>query len=590
MDDRPTEKVAGQGGASLFGDLPGAGYRVLARKYRPRNFDDLIGQEAMVRTLSNAFASGRIAQAYLLTGVRGVGKTTTARILARALNYERDDVAGPTLDMPEPGRHCREILESRHVDVIEMDAASHNSVEDVRQINEAIRYTPVSARFKVYILDEVHMFSNQAWNALLKTLEEPPAHAKFIFATTEVRKIPVTILSRCQRFDLRRVEAETLVAHLARICEQESIAAEPEALAAIARAAEGSVRDAISLLDQGIAHGGGTLEAEQVRTMLGLADRTRVIDLFEQLMKGDIAGALAGFREQYDLGAEPSAILSDLAEFTHLLTRLKIAPAAADDKSLYEAEQKRGGELANRLSIRVLSRAWQMLTKGIGEVTLSAKPAQTAEMVLVRLAYAADLPTPDEALKMLGEGDMRPALAAAPPPAAPSGGSPRARMAQGGEAVAARTSPQVAAIPQDAPQLRSLEDVLALANQRRELQIKHALKNFVRLVSIEPGRLEISLDERAPANFAGTLGTRLTQWTGARWVVVVSRERGGETLQERENADQDRLKTEARNHPAVRAVLQEFPGAEIVGVRIRAEREPAADGEMPPYDEEQERD
>jgi DNA polymerase-3 subunit gamma/tau len=309
MDDTPRKNVAGQGGASLFGGDaagPAAGYRVLARKYRPRNFDDLIGQEAMVRTLKNAFASGRIAQAYLLTGVRGVGKTTTARILARALNYEPKEGGGaPTLDMPEMGKHCEAIIEGRHIDVLEIDAASHSGVDNIREINDAVRYTPVSARYKVYILDEVHMLSAAAFNALLKTLEEPPAHAKFIFATTEVRKVPVTILSRCQRFDLRRVDADTLTKHLAKICEQEKIDAEPEGLALIARAAEGSVRDSLSLLDQAIAHGGAKIKADEVRDMLGLADRSRVIDLFEHLMKGDIAQALADFREQYDLGADP---------------------------------------------------------------------------------------------------------------------------------------------------------------------------------------------------------------------------------------------------------------------------------------------
>src|ERR1700688_2817560 len=380
-------------------------YRVLARKYRPSTFDDLIGQDAMVRTVSNAFAAGRIPQAWILTGVRGVGKTTTARILARALNYELPDgsITGPTIHMPKLGVHCQAIMDSRHLDVIEMDAASHNGVEDVRQINDAIRYAPVSARYKVYILDEVHMLSGAAFNALLKTLEEPPPHAKFIFATTEIRKVPVTVLSRCQRFDLRRVDAELLVRHLAGIAAKEDITVEPEALALIARAAEGSVRDSLSLLDQAIAHAAGLVRGEDVRQMLGLADRARTIDLFEAVMRGDLAPALRELRDQYDTGADPAVVLSDLAEFTHFVTRVKIVPAVADDLSLAEAERKRGRGFAEKLSIRVLARAWQMLLKGIAEVEASGRPLAAAEMVLVRLAHVADLPSPDEVIRALDE-------------------------------------------------------------------------------------------------------------------------------------------------------------------------------------------
>src|SRR3954465_3568496 len=348
----------------------GASYRVLARKYRPSTFADLIGQEAMVRTVSNAFESGRIPQAWILTGVRGVGKTTTARILARALNYELPDgsVKGPTIHMPTLGLHDQAIMESRHVDIIEMDAASHNGVDDVRQINEAVRYSPVSARYKVYILDEVHMLSGAAFNALLKTLEEPPPHVKFVFATTEIRKVPITILSRCQRFDLRRVDASLLVKHLSGIAEKEAIKVEPEALALIARASEGSVRDSLSLFDQAIAHAAGAVRAEDVRQMLGLADRTRTIDLFEAVMKGDIAKALAELRDQYDTGADPAVVLADLAEFTHFVTRVKIVPAVANDLALAEAERTRGRAFAAALSMRVLPRTWQMLFKGLGEV------------------------------------------------------------------------------------------------------------------------------------------------------------------------------------------------------------------------------
>src|SRR5438874_1599136 len=393
-----------QGGFDLGGP-PEAGkhYRVLARKYRPSSFDDLIGKEAMVRTVSNAFETGRIPQAWILTGVRGVGKTTTARILARALNYEMQDgsVKGPTIQMPALGVHCQAIMESRHMDVLEMDAASHTGVDDVRQINDSVRYAPASARYKVYIIDEVHMLSTAAFNAFLKTLEEPPEHAKFIFATTEIRKVPVTVLSRCQRFDLRRVDADILMNHLATIATKENVEIEPEALGIIARAAEGSVRDSLSLLDQAIANAAGPVRADTVRQMLGLADRTRVIELFELLVRGDIASAFREFRDQYDTGADPVVILSDLAEFTNFVTRVKIVPAIADNVAFGETERMRAREFAAKLSMRVLSRMWQMLLKGIAEVQAATRPAAAAEMVLVRIAYVADMPTPDEAIRMI---------------------------------------------------------------------------------------------------------------------------------------------------------------------------------------------
>src|SRR5215475_9338119 len=409
MNDAMTPGI---GEPSGLDQRPGAtgGYRVLARKYRPQTFDDLIGQNAMVRTLTNAFASGRIPQAWILTGVRGVGKTTTARILARALNYELPDgsITAPTIAMPRVGLHCGPIIESRHVDVIEMDAASHNGVDDIRQINDAVRYAPVSARYKVYILDEVHMLSNQAFNALLKTLEEPPPHAKFVFATTEIREVPITVLSRCQRFDLRRVEQDRLVSHLEGILAREKVAAEPEALALIARAAEGSVRDSLSLLDQAISHAAGSVRAEDLRQMLGLADNSRIVELFDVLMRGDIARALGELRDQYDSGADPLIVLTELAAFTHLVTRVKIVPALAEDRALAEIERKRGREFAAGLSMRVLSRTWQMLLKGIAEVKEAARPIAAAEMVLVRIAYAADLPAPEDVIRSLADGPQRP--------------------------------------------------------------------------------------------------------------------------------------------------------------------------------------
>jgi DNA polymerase III subunit gamma/tau len=557
-------------------------YRVLARKYRPANFGDLIGQDAMVRTISNAFEAARIPQAWILTGVRGVGKTTTARILARALNYELPDgsISAPTVQMPALGVHCQAIMESRHPDVIEMDAASHNGVEDVRQINDAIRYAPMSARYKVYILDEVHMLSTQAFNALLKTLEEPPPHAKFVFATTETRKVPVTVLSRCQRFDLRRVDAELLVRHLAGIAGKEQITAEPEALALIARAAEGSVRDSLSLLDQAIAHAAGLVRGEDVRQMLGLADRARTIDLFEAVMRGDLAQALAELRDQYDTGADPAVVLSDLAEFTHFVTRVKIVPAVADDLSLAEAERKRGRGFAEKLSIRVLARAWQMLLKGIAEVEASGRPLAAAEMVLVRLAYAADLPSPDEVIRALDEKAPTPRAernGGVPAGASPVANPPRMEAARGGmrspaTALARPADGPVAQLSEAAPAAPPLTvgrfaELIELAAQKRDLGVKAALERDVRLVRCEDGRLEIALQPSATRTLVNDLSRKFSQWTGRRWMVVVSAEAGEATVHAQSEARQVELKTGVRADPLVQAVLARFPGAEIVDVR-----------------------
>ena len=574
------KKSAASGSAQA--DVSAEGYRVLARKYRPANFDDLIGQDAMVRTLSNAFESGRIPQAWILTGVRGVGKTTTARILARALNYELPDgsVKEPTIKMPVMGVHCQAIIESRHPDVLEMDAASHNSVEDVRQINDAIRYAPMSARYKVYILDEVHMLSGAAFNALLKTLEEPPPHAKFIFATTEIRKVPVTVLSRCQRFDLRRVEASTLVKHLASIATKEKVQIEPAALALIARAAEGSVRDALSLLDQAIAHAAGPVGAEDVRQMLGLADRVRVVDLFEALMKGDVSAALKELREQYDIGADPAVVLSDLAEFTHFVTRVKVVPAVADDVSLSEAERIRGRAFAAQLSMRVLSRAWQMLLKGISEVQASGRPVAAAEMVLVRIAYAADLPTPDEVVRSLGENESSPAR----PQGNGGSGQPQSYAPRyEGPRGSPRSSSAVSPRPADDPVARldepaaaptlsvgSFEELIALAAEKRDITVKMALERDVRLVRCEDGQLEIAIEPSAPKTLVHDLQRKLTGWTGKRWIVVVSKEEGAPTMRAQAEAQQAEIERDVQSDPLVQAVLNRFPGAKVVGVTQNA--------------------
>ena len=589
-----------QGGFDLGGP-PQAGkhYRVLARKYRPSSFDDLIGQDAMVRTVSNAFEAGRIPQAWILTGVRGVGKTTTARILARALNYEMPDgsVKGPTIHMPVPGVHCQAIMESRHMDVLEMDAASHTGVDDVRQINDSVRYAPASARYKVYIIDEVHMLSTAAFNAFLKTLEEPPEHAKFVFATTEIRKVPVTVLSRCQRFDLRRVEADLLMGHLANIATREGVEAEPEALGIIARAAEGSVRDSLSLFDQAIAHAAGLVRADDVRQMLGLADRTRVIDLFDALARGDIVGAFNEFREQYDVGADPIVVLSDLAEFVNFVTRVKIVPATADNVVFGETERLRAREFATKLSMRVLSRMWQMLLKGITEVQGATRPAAAAEMVLVRIAYVADLPTPDEAIRMIeqGGGGSSPVVTGSAAPRSTSTvsssampmTSARAPSAPRGSAEAV-TRPHMTApvqATQSAPQLRlaTFPELVALAAEKRDLQTKAALEADVRLVRIEDGRLEVAMERSASRTLINDLGRKLEQWTGRRWTVIVSNEQGQPTLRSQAQSQQSQRELAAESDPRVQEVMARFPGAKILEVRRLAPETPESDdtGEDP---------
>jgi DNA polymerase-3 subunit gamma/tau len=569
-----------------------APYRVLARKYRPANFDDLIGQDAMVRTLTNSFTTGRIAQAWMLTGVRGVGKTTTARILARGLNYElADGSGGPTVDLRENGVHCQAIMESRHVDVLEMDAASRTGIEDVREILDGVRYSPASARFKVYIIDEVHMLSDKAFNAFLKTLEEPPPHVKFVFATTEIRKVPVTVLSRCQRFSLRRVDSSVLAAHLSKIIGREELLADEEALALVARAAEGSVRDALSILDQAIAHGGGRVEAETVRQMLGLSDRGRVVDLFEAVMRGDAAESLGIFRELYDGGSDAALVLTDLAEFVHFVTRVKLVPAALSDASVTEVERVRGRSFAETLSHRVLSRAWQMLVKGIAEVQAAPKPAQAADMVLVRLAYAADLPTPDEALRALKNEPGVPTGGSPPSSPRPTGGN------GGGGASLAIASRNLDPVPSSAPRavaeaapvlrLDSFEQAVALAEKHRDIAFKMALERDVRLVSFEDGKIEFRPAGGASANLAGDIQKRLSTWTGRRWVVAISREEGAATLREIAEEKRATQLMGVAAHPHVQAIMARFPGAEIIGVRNLAVAEPEPENAPPPEEDDE---
>ena len=563
-------------------------YRVLARKYRPETFADLIGQEAMVRTLSNAFAANRIHQAYIFTGVRGVGKTTTARILARALNYETDKVDAPSIEMPELGTHCQAIMESRHVDVIEMDAASNTSIDNIREIIEAARYKPVSARTKVYIIDEVHMLSKAAFNGLLKTLEEPPPHVKFLFATTEIRKVPVTVLSRCQRFDLRRIEIPAMTAYLDAIVGKENVKVDAEAMALIARASEGSMRDALSLLDQAIAHGGGHVRAEEVRASLGLADRTRVIDLFEALMGGRIAEALSAFEAQYHEGADPAAIIADLGEFVHVVTRLKLVPDAEKDPGLSETERQRGLAFSKTIPIRALSMAWQILLKGLQEVQAAARPKVAAEMVLVRLAYAADMPNPADLVRDMRSGAMSSAMSSAMPSGASSAPQASAAPVHAPRLVSDRGAAASARLPETQPQNTpampmpaSLPELVALADRMRDIRLKTALERDIRLVKYEIGRIEIALLPRAEADLPNRLSRALMDWTGQRWGVSVARDPEPEavapTLHEVAEQAREEDRRGVRANPAVRALLETFPGAEIVDVRAPAEIAPLGD-------------
>jgi DNA polymerase-3 subunit gamma/tau len=573
-------------------------YLVLARKYRPRDFSTLVGQDAMVQTLGNAFAQNRIHHAFILTGVRGVGKTTTARILARAFNYEDANGRRPTLDLEVEGEHCRAIIEGRHVDVIEMDAASNTGIGDIREIIDSVKYGPASAPYKVYVIDEVHMLSTAAFNGLLKTLEEPPPYVKFIFATTEIRKVPITILSRCQRFDLRRIPADVMTAYLEKILGQENISFEPDALAMIVRAGEGSARDSLSLLDQAIAHGGGTVSAATVKAMLGLGDRARIIDLFEDLMAGRIAEALTALRELYDLGADPQTLLADLAEFTHLVTRIKIVPAAADDASLTPDERNRGKDLAQRLHMRALTRAWQILFKGNEETARAGNGLQAAEMTLIRLAYAADLPSPDEVIAKLSGQVLSNAPMSTPSPRGPSGGggggSASAMRVEAAQPMIATSQPAPVATPQAVAQpalatIASYKDLIALATAKRDVLVKLALESQMRPVSFEQGRIEVALSDNADPTMISTLSARLQLWTGQRWLVMVSsRPPEGLTIRQERDQRKEAATSAAYEDPLVKAILETFPGAKLVNVTVRDDEAAIPEIAPPPNEEDDE--
>jgi DNA polymerase-3 subunit gamma/tau len=561
-------------------------YQVLARKYRPQTFADLIGQEAMVRTLKNAFAADRIAQAFIMTGIRGTGKTTTARIIAKGMNCTGPDGAGgPTTEPCGVCPNCAEIAEGRHIDVMEIDAASNTGVQNVRDmIIDTVAYAPSKARFKVFIIDEVHMLSTSAFNALLKTLEEPPRHVKFIFATTEIRKVPVTVLSRCQRFDLRRIEPEVMMAHLARVASAEGAAVAEDALALITRAAEGSVRDAMSLLDQAISHGAGETTADQVRAMLGLADRGRVMDLFDLIMQGEAAAALAELSRQYADGADPMAVLRDLAEVTHWISVVKITPEAADDPTVSPDERARGLDMAARLPMRALSRMWQMLLKALEEVAQAPNAMMAAEMAVIRLTHVSTLPSPEDLVARLqttpptlpGGGGRVTGVSGnggATRMAAPASVSPSAPVSNPSPVASASGAATALAVAPDIALARygRFEDVVALIRAHRDVKLLVEVEGYLRLVRYAPGRIEFEPAPGAPADLASRLGQRLQTFTGVRWGVSVVSSGGAPTIAEAQGAAQAALKAEAMAHPLVQAVFAAFPQAKITEIRTSAE-------------------
>nr|WP_270728717.1 DNA polymerase III subunit gamma/tau [Shimia sp. Alg240-R146] len=595
---RPTKQ------ALTMTDTPDTGYQVLARKYRPETFADLVGQSAMVRTLKNAFEADRIAQAFVMTGIRGTGKTTTARIIAKGMNcIGPDGGGGPTTDPCGQCEHCVAIMEGRHVDVMEMDAASRTGVNDIREIIDSVHYRAASARYKIYIIDEVHMLSTSAFNALLKTLEEPPAHVKFIFATTEIRKVPVTVLSRCQRFDLRRIEPEDQIGLLRKIATAENAEIADDALALITRAAEGSARDATSLLDQAISHGAGETTADQVRAMLGLADRGRVLDLFDMILRGDAGAALNELSSQYADGADPMAVLRDLAEITHWISVVKVTPEASEDPTVTPDERARGQTMAETLPMRVLTRMWQMLLKALDEVASAPNAMMAAEMAIIRLTHVADLPSPEELVRKLQDTPR--------PPMPPSGGGPGGGAAMGHEGATTQGAYQGGAVPnggggqggnvtalavadnQALARYATFEHVLELIRTRRDGVLRVQVEKYLRLAAYQPGRIEFEPAPNAPKDLAQRLGTQLQRWTGNRWAVIIVSEGGAATVDEIRNAAENAMRSEAMDHPLVQAVLDAFPKAKITDIKSRqeitneaqAEALPEVEDEWDPFEE-----
>ena len=572
-------------------------YKVLARKYRPETFKDLVGQAAMVQTLKNAFEADRIAQAFILTGIRGTGKTTTARIIAKGLNcIGLDQKGGSTVEPCGKCSNCTAIIEGNHVDVLEMDAASRTGVDDIREIIESIYYKASSGRFRVYIIDEVHMLSNNAFNALLKTLEEPPKHVKFIFATTEIRKVPVTVLSRCQRFDLRRIEPEEMIALLQRIAKSEGVNVSEDAFRMITRASEGSARDATSLLDQAISHGGGGSDAKHVRDMLGIADRGRVLDLFKMIMQGDAAAALTELSSQYSDGADPIVVLKDLAEITHWISVSKITPDMNKDPTITPDERTRGIELSKTLSMRALTRMWQMLVKSLGEITIAPSPIMAAEMIIIRLTHAADLPPTDELIKTI-ESKLRPdrnekKIENPQKPLDTSSANNELAKAKHNNysnlKIATAVDEEVGIF-----NYIKFDHVLELIKQKRDVKLLIDIENGLRLVSYRPGYIEFTPTDLAPANLAQRLSNRLKEWTGIRWAVSVVQDGEAQTIVEKKERIAIELETEAYAHPLVKEALVQFPTARIVNVISRKKLEEEAaiqaleevDSEWDPFEE-----
>jgi len=562
-------------------ESPNQNYQVLARKYRPSTFEDMIGQEAMVTTLQNAFKAGRVAHAFMLTGVRGIGKTTTARLLARALNYESDSVDGPSVDLATPGKHCELIMVSSHMDVLEMDAASRTGVENMRELLDGVRYAPATARYKVYIIDEVHMLSAGAFNALLKTLEEPPDHAKFIFATTEIRKVPITVLSRCQRFDLRRVEAEALKDHLSNICQKEEAKVSDAGLSLIARAAEGSVRDSLSLLDQAIVQSGldeGEVSGEQVRTMLGLADRVRILDLFALSATGDGKGALTEMRAQYDDGAAPEIVMRDMLDICHEISRAKTLGKTADFEAAPD-QIKRLQDLAEILSLGQLTRIWQILLKAHTEVRMAPAPLAAAEMALLKLSVAGQMPPPELAAQIIAqmkEGNVTPPVISSPildkpepviTPTPPSGSamSPSgANQGSAAQASAPLTVPQAAVASEPRLVLNSLEDLIA-AIPDRQIQLKSDIKRYVRPIRFKQGAITFEPAKDAPVSLTGKIVSAVKDLTGELWIVSPETSGGGKTFNEQVKDGKAEQEAKDRSHPAFSHPL--LANAKLIEIR-----------------------
>ena len=535
-------------------------YKVLARKYRPQNFEDLMGQEIMVQTLKNAFKTNRIAHAYILTGVRGIGKTTTARLLARSLNYETEIINEPNIDMLEFGKHCREIMESRHIDVIEMDAASRTGIADIREIIDSVNYSPSSARYKIYIIDEVHMLSKAAFNGLLKTLEEPPPHVKFIFATTEVQKIPLTILSRCQRFDLKRFDHDMIKSLINKVCEKEMVSIEDPIIDLIAKASGGSARDSLSLLDQAMALSNDcNISEEKIRQMLGLSDQSRIIDLYEFISNTEIEKALLEVKNQVDIGIDPVNLIESLGDLIHELTRLKVTDSKDDNLSLGPEGFNRIRLLKDKISVKHLSRYWQMILKASSEIKNFSKPLAALEMAIIRMSYISDLPTPDEIIKKI-EGNKT------------ESSEKKSHNSDPNNSI--KVVPTVSVKPVQQEKIieenrevdpKSFEDIIELVRLNKNIRLQYDLENNVSLVSFTKGKIELNIlnnDEE----ILFTLSNKLQEWTNEKWLIVSSSIQGQKTIKEVRDDDKFELQSLIKEHPIYTKAIMEFDTVDITSI------------------------